>query len=115
MHFGDATMKYFYFDSETQNRVESPAAIEGRVGDIQATWESLSRQRGSFLGVRLPSGVAVQFMWDDADSVVIDVPVPERRGSLTKSSSFEECKDAISHVCSGGDPVAISGLAIVAW
>ena len=61
----EMAMKYFYYDSENRCGIESPAAIEGQVGDILATWGSLSRQSGSFLGVECPAGVAVQFMWDE--------------------------------------------------
>ena len=108
-------MKYFYYDSEIQNGIESSVAIEGNVGDILATWESLSRKSGSFLGVRCPTGIAVQFMWDDPHSVVMDIPLPERRGSLAKPSTFEEVRDVIAHVCSGSDPTTVQGLKFVAW
>lgn len=108
-------MKYFYFDAASRSGIQSAEAMEGQAEDIFATWNSLSRQAGSFLGIHCSTGVAVQFMWDDSELITIDVPSPERGGSMMKQSSFEECCVLIAHVCSGGDPERIQGLEFVKW
>jgi hypothetical protein len=108
-------MKYFYFDADSRSGIESAAAIEGHTDDIITTWESLSRQAGSFLGIHCCSGVVLQFMWDDSDFVTIDIPLPKRGGSMAKRASLAECNAAINHVCSGGNPENIQGLEFVKW
>lgn len=108
-------MKYFYYDAATGRGIQSAAAIEGHAEDILAAWNALSRRAGSFLGIHCPTGAAVQFMWDDSDSITIDLPSPTKGGSMTKTSSFEECGGVITDICAGGDPEKIQGLEFVKW
>lgn len=108
-------MRYFYFDAATGGGIQSSAAIEGDAEDIWGAWKSLSRQAGSFLGIYCTTGVVVQFIWDDSDTIIVDLPFPKEGGSMVKQLSYEECCVAITGICSGSDPEKIQGLEFVRW
>jgi hypothetical protein len=107
-------MKCFLFDTAGRT-IESSEAIEMDCSEILAEWDNLTREVGSFLGILNPPHPAVQFMWDDSNTVSIDVPQPEMGGSSMKESNFRECREVISRICNGADPLDIEGLQFVSW
>lgn len=108
-------MEYFFHDEKSQRGVESFEPFDGMAEDILPVWDALSRQKGSFLGVRNPEGMVLQCMWLDKATVILDVPQPRRRGSLSKTSTFQECREQLAFVLGGGDPTKIDGLVFEQW
>lgn len=108
-------MKYFYFDEEKQKGIDSGSSKAATLQEVLAAWDAMSGQALSFLGVSSHVDVTVQFMWEEDGSMVIDIPIPERGGSWTKSGDVAECKQIITDFYGGADPKQIEGLTFEEW
>lgn len=107
-------MKYFYFDSVTQEGVESNAPIDGQEADILNRWETLSAEHGSFLGVFCDNGQILQFMREE-NYLQLDIPDADRGGSMQKPVTREEASDLLVQAIHGANPTEIPGLEFFQW
>jgi len=107
-------MKYFYFDSVTQEGVESNATIDGQEADILNRWQTLSPQHGSFLGVYCEDGQILQFMWEE-NYIQLDIPDADRGGSMQKPVTQEEASELLVQVIHGQSPSDVPGLEFFKW
>ncbi|MCC9606575.1 hypothetical protein LOC68_17170 [Blastopirellula sp. JC732] len=108
-------MKYFYFDEGKEKGIDGNTPKEATQAEVLAAWDAMSGQALSFLGIVNDGGVTLQFMWEEDGSMVIDVPVPERGGSWTKTTDVAECKEVIAAFYDGVDPTKIAGLVFEEW
>lgn len=82
-------MRCFYYDVASEASVPSSDPVELDAAEAVAQWEHLSDEPGTFFGVYTPSGLVVQFLWEDDEQVQIDIPLVDRRGSLQKLIPYE--------------------------
>ncbi|TWT38612.1 hypothetical protein [Blastopirellula retiformator] len=108
-------MKYFYFDEGKEKGIDGSTSQAATLDEVLAAWDAISGAAHSFLGVVNDAGVTLQFMWEEDGSMVIDVPVPERKGSWTKTTDVAECKEAIAAFYDGVDPTQLPGLTFETW
>jgi hypothetical protein len=108
-------MKCFLFDALLGRSIESADAVEMDCSEAMSEWDSLSNVPGSFFGLSCPSYPTIQFMWEESDHVTIDLPLPEKGGSLTKQSGYDECRKIIEGIYDGDNPMTIAGLHFVPW
>jgi len=107
-------VQYFYFDSVTQEGVESNATIDGQEADILNRWQTLSPQLGSFLGVYCEDGQIMQFMWEE-NYIQLDLPDADRGGSLQKPVTRDEASELLTQALQGANPREIPGLEFFQW
>jgi hypothetical protein len=108
-------MKCFLFDAALGRNISSTEPIEMNCDQVLSEWDGLSRASGTFLGIVNLPGQVLQFMWEESEMVLIDVPLLEKGGSLTKESSFEECRELITRIYKGENPLSLSDLRFVSW
>lgn len=108
-------LEYYYHDTQTEVGIESSDPGFAPLEAILEIWDALSREPGTFLGIVCPNGVSLQFMWDDPETIQLDIPVPERKGSWCKPATFEECRETLVAASQGGDPREIQGLEFQEW
>ncbi len=109
-------MKIYYYDVVLKEGVDSNDPAEtSDIDDVLLTWNSISRESGSFFGIVIGEEDVVQFYWDNPEMVAIDLPDVSRRGSMTKESTFEECSKIVKRICADGSPGEIPGLEFVEW
>lgn len=108
-------MKYYYYDVVDKRCVDALAPLEVNNEDVLLIWDSLSRQDGSFLGICCTDDICVQFMWEFSGMITIDLPYPDKGGSMTKLASYDESTNVIKDVLAGGDPEKLSGLRFMKW
>ena len=107
-------MKYFYFDSVTQEGVESDTTLDGQEADILNKWETLSPHQGSFLGVYCASDQILQFMWEE-NYIQLDIPDADRGGSMQKPVTKDEASELLVQAIRGNCPGEIPGLEFFKW
>jgi len=110
-----AKFHVFLTDYERDREIPSSEAIERTLEEVLDEFDRLSDVESSFLGLYPPGGGVAQFMYNDEVSLTIDVPQPERRESLTRLASFDECRRIIVDLGKGSRPEDISGLQSVGW
>ncbi|UUO06865.1 hypothetical protein M4951_00795 [Blastopirellula sp. J2-11] len=108
-------MKYFYFDEGKQKGIDGGSPKEATLPEVLTAWEAMSGEPLSFLGIVSEAGVTVQFLWEEDESMVIDIPVPDKSGSWTKSCDAAECQQVIAGFYAGADPTQIDGLTFEEW
>lgn len=108
-------MRCFFFDALLGTSIASSDAIEVNCPEALHHLNALSHEPGSFFGVVRSTSPVVQFFWDEADQVSIDIPLPDKGGSMTKPSNLEECQQIVSRMFSGADPTKLAGLNFVSW
>ncbi|PQO44001.1 hypothetical protein [Blastopirellula marina] len=108
-------MKYFYFDEGKKKGIDGSTPQPATEAEVLAAWDAMSGQPLSFLGIVNEAGVTLQFMWEEDGSMVVDVPVPERSGSWTKTSDEADCKRIIADFYAGSDPTQIDDLTFEEW
>jgi hypothetical protein len=108
-------MRCFLFDAALGRSIESSEPIEMDCSEALSEWDGLSNEPGSFFGIESAHHPAVQFMWEDADRVTIDVPVPDMGGSWTKQSDYDECCKVIKSIWDGESPMSTPELRFVSW
>ena len=100
-------MKIFFFDADNGARRDD---YECDLDEAINAFYELSDVKGSFLGLVNESGKVVQFAWLDDDKWVIDIPLPERGGSLSKLGDYEMCQQIIIDYFNGISPESLDGL-----
>ena len=107
--------RVFLMDYERDRDIPAEEPITRTLEETLDEFDRLSDTEGNFLGICLPGGGVVQFIYDDEEGLTIDVPQPERRGSLTRSASFDECRRIIEGLGRDSSPTAIPGLFFTPW
>lgn len=108
-------MRVFLFDAVMGRTIPASEAIEMECSEILLEWDGLSNAPGTFLGVVNSPSPAIQFMWEQSDRILIDIPLPEKGGSLWKHLNPVECRLLITRICDGEDPLSIEGLRFAYW
>ena len=101
-------LKLFLWDVETDEEIPGDAPLEASCGAALKRLRDLSAVDGSFIGFELPSKEIVQFMWDDEETLHVDIPA--KNGSYGKDVSQEEAERIITGLFNGLNPVHIEGL-----
>lgn len=58
---------------------------------------------------------SIQFVYQEDGNLLVDLPDPERGGSLQKTVNFEECEKIIRSLYNGTLPENIPGLKFIEW
>ncbi len=107
-----ATIEYFYSDDEND---ESSDSIMGSLAEVLDTWGRISAASSGFFGIMSPEKVPVQVAWDEETEAVLDIPIVERQGSMSKSIERSQFAEIIEQVACGLDPFEIEGLSFEPW
>lgn len=81
-------MKYFYSDV---NESISDISKEGNLEEILMSFNNLSKDDGSFLGLINGNEEIIQFMCKGENKWIADIPKIEDNGSFQRNLSFEQC------------------------
>jgi hypothetical protein len=88
-------MKYFYYDVTDYDYDDEDESNEfeddGTLDEILQSFYDLSEEDGSFLGLENEQGKIIQFMWNDNNNWLVDIPKIEKEGSLQKHADYDEC------------------------
>jgi len=103
-------IKLFYCDYDRDESIESDDAEHMTAAQAVSLMENLFFSDGNFLGLELPGGEIVQFMYDDAQGLLLDIPDVEKGGSYVKAIDREECLQIIRDMYDGKKPGDIPGL-----
>jgi hypothetical protein len=107
-------LRYFCFDKTNGHSVPSATPIECSQAEAEQVWASISPVPGSFFGVVTQNNETVQFYWEE-DYITIDVPLPQKKGSLDGKATFDETLTALRQVFSGVPPTELKGLQFESW
>ncbi|WP_459558192.1 hypothetical protein [Lacunimicrobium album] len=105
-------IEYFYSDDDNE---ESSDSSSGTLQDVLATWERIWKASSGFFGFMSPGRVPVQVSWEESNEAELDIPIPERQGSMNKTILLSEFPEIIDQVMKGADPFELEGLEFEAW
>ncbi len=108
-------MHYFLYDASTDREIESAHPVDGSLDVIVEEFHTVSQEDGSFFGVIDATGKVLQFYWDDEGIVHIDIPLPQKHGSMTKPTIAEDCLRMLELAYTGGDPSTWDDLKFIPW
>ncbi|MDR2967702.1 MAG: hypothetical protein LBU74_07115 [Methanobacteriaceae archaeon] len=80
-------MKYYYSDVNEISEIED----DGNLEDILKSFNYLSRENGSFLVLENNKREILQFICEDDDMWIADIPKMEDNGSFQAKLNVEEC------------------------
>ena len=104
-------MKYFYYDVTDYDYDDEDESNEfeddGTLDEILQRFYDLSEEDGSFLGLEDEQERVIQFMYNDSNDWLVDIPKTEKKGSWQKHASYDECVALIEKFYSG-DTIDIS-------
>lgn len=108
-------MKIFFSDYEIGEHIDGEEAIIVSHEDILSKFDEISDLEENFFGIIDNSNITIQFYWEEDGSISIDIPIPQKKGSLTKKSNHEECRKIIENIDRKIDISAINGLHFQKW
>jgi len=82
------SFKFFYTDYSTDKHVRSDEAVSETLDNVIGHMQSMLKEPDNFIGLIDENNVMLQFMVEDDGSILVDVPMHERKGSLTKHSDL---------------------------
>lgn len=109
------SFKLFYTDYSKDKHVRSDEAEPATLEKIVECMNSLLHEEDNFVGVIDGSDVMLQFMVEEDDSMCIDVPVHDRKGSFTKNADLGECIDIVKALEKKIVMEKIGGLEFKSW
>ncbi|MCD8041780.1 MAG: hypothetical protein LUH10_01820 [Tannerellaceae bacterium] len=81
-------MNYYYYNAGHRTTIEGAAGLEEAVDLFYA----VKPAKGSFFGITNEEDRTLQFAWEKGNTWLVDVPVPERKGSYSKPGlTHAEC------------------------
>ena len=108
-------MKIFYSDYEVDEHIDGNDPMEFSHEEILSQFDEITDLEENFFGIIDNSNLTLQFYWEEDESISIDIPIPLKKGSLTKKSNREECRKIIENLDRKIDINAISGLHFQKW
>ncbi|GEN71265.1 hypothetical protein [Chryseobacterium lathyri] len=87
-------IRTFYYDSSSDEGIESSEAREMTLENALETFYNLSEEKGSFIGFKTNDKI-IQFDWNDDNLWMADIPDPQKRGSFQKECDYDQCVEII--------------------
>jgi hypothetical protein len=109
------TIKVYYWDHEADEGISSDEPQEATVGEAIDYMEMLPITDGDFLGLELAGGETIQFMYNEDESIHVDIPDTEKAGSYTKTVDIDECVQMIRDIYGGKKPAELEGIVFESW
>ena len=108
-------LNYYFCDYQNEEDVSGETPRSGDLRKVLAAFGRMSDSDGNFFGV-VAGTKTIQFIVADDGLWEVDVPMPERAGSLTGLRLEQrDCSRLIALVANGGEPSEIEGLSFVPW
>ncbi|WP_415896506.1 hypothetical protein [Neptuniibacter sp. QD57_21] len=109
------SFKFFYTDYSTDKHIRSDEAVSETIENVIEHMQSMLKEPDNFIGLIDENNLMLQFMVEDDGSILVDVPMHERKGSFTKHADLNE---SIEIVRSLNDEIVweeIDGLQFKNW
>lgn len=87
--------KFFYTDYSTEKSVRSDEAVSETVDNVIGHMKAMLKEEDNFIGLIDENNLMIQFMVEGDGSICIDVPMHDRKGSLTKNADLNEAIDVV--------------------
>jgi hypothetical protein len=108
-------LHYYFSDYDAEEHVDPSAPRSGDLRKVLAVFATMSEVEGNTFGVETTTGV-IQFVAGDDYLWEVDVPLPERGGSLNGLRLEQgSCARLVVFFAEGGQPSAIEGLKFTKW
>jgi hypothetical protein len=107
--------RVFYCDYARDEQIAADGARPHELPQILALMDAVLTSPGSFVGVIDPDGGILQVFVADDGGLVLDFPVPNKRGSYHRRASLERCKRALCDADGRFHPDAVEGLDFERW
>jgi hypothetical protein len=111
------TVQVFLSDYEFGRHILSSIPVEMTFDQVRDELEHMSGTKGCFIGLIFESREVAQFIWndDENESITLDVPIPNRCGSLEKEITFQDLGQIIDSLEQGIRPSHLLGLRFKHW
>lgn len=105
----------FYCDYAEDEDVPAEEAIPADLETIIQRMDSVLRITENFVGMVDTNDVTLQFIVNDDYSIHVDIPIPKKRGSYSKTLPLDACVELVKGIGSTIDPDSIPGLIFESW
>lgn len=107
--------KVFYCDYRTGKDVKGENAEFSDIPKIERMMREILNSSENYLGLTDQSDRTLQFMANENGTIQIDMPSPERKGSMVKQATLDECIQVIRLAGPSFAELKIPGLRFEAW
>lgn len=90
------SFKFFYTDYATDKHVRSDEAISETLDTVIGHMQRMLKEPDNFIGLIDENNVMLQFMVEEDGSICVDVPMHDRKGSLTKNTNLYESIEIVN-------------------
>ena len=87
--------KFFYTDYSTDKSVRSDEAVSETVDKVIEHMKAMLKDEDNFIGLIDENNQMLQFMVEGDGAICVDVPMHDRKGSLTKSADLNEAIEIV--------------------
>lgn len=109
------TFKLFYTDYSEDKHVRSDEAVTETLENITELMNALLHEPDNFIGIIDENNVMLQFMVDEDGSLIVDLPMHDQKGSLTKSADLNGCIEIVNALQDSIEIEQIEGLEFKSW
>jgi hypothetical protein len=107
-----------YWSLESGEEVPADGAVEMDLEQLLELMDRVLTSPGCFVSAAGADGTMIQFVVDEGDIVLLDVPAPQKRGSFGKRDTLAACKALMRTLGGDGPHVShedIEGLTFERW
>ena len=109
-------LKYFMYDASTNTEIKVNDAIEVNLNEALKIFFELTPVKGNYVGFVIDNTKILQFMSVGvANSYLLDIPDTDLKGSLQKTTDFEECRSALISLYGGNTAYEIKEVTFKKW
>lgn len=109
------SLKLFFTDYSEDKHIRSDEAKPANHAKIIACLKDRLNEEDNFVGLVDANDVMLQFMVEEGGSLSVDLPIHERKGSLTKPTDLNGCIEIVQSLGSSIVLENIEGLEFKAW
>lgn len=109
------TYKFYYTDYATDKHIRSDAAVTEPLENIIDYMQRILHEPDNFIGIIDENNLMLQFMVEDDGSILVDLPMHDRKGSYTKTADLNESIKLVSALSGPIELEQIAGLEFKSW
>src|SRR5262245_12050644 len=108
-------LKIYFTDYGADESLDAKDARAAAKDEILQTMESVLRMPRNFVGVIDENDGTLQFMVNSDNTIRVDLPYPDDRGSYVKTADLDECLELVRSIRDRIKKEEIRGLKFQQW
>ena len=103
-------LKVFFQNFTNKMKVSIHKPLDAVLEQVLEVFEFLPQHDGSYLGIISEQEITIQFTKYNKFVWLIEIPIPEKKGSYQMFLTDHKCKRIITSIFEGINPLEINGL-----